>query len=179
MIERILPYLSKEKIVSQAIKMTPLNRKLIIMANLDSIYKKLRENGIIKPNKMKACSKFKMFLYEDHEIISQFKSIVLGLLNYYYYCDNFYSVKSIINYFVRQSLVLTLKYKYKASSLKNICKKYGNTIEVKHSLQLNKVVAFFSCHEINSWKTRFNINDNNITFLTLCESMFKIYFKFK
>lgn len=167
--------LLKKKIVSQVIKTTQFDIKPIISADLDNIYKKLRENGILKLTKMKACSKLKLLLCEDHKIISQFKIISLGLLHYYQFCDNFYSVKSIINYFVRQSLVLTLKHKHKASSLKAIYIKYENIFEVKRSSQPNKIIAFFSRHEINSWKTRFNINDNNITSSIPFESMSKIY----
>lgn len=172
-IEKIPFY--KKKIVSQVSKTTQLNIRSIILTDLDNICQKLRENVILKPNKMKVSSRFKMLLCEDHEIISQFKTIALGLLNYYQYCNDFYSVKSIINYFVRQSLILTLKHKHKLSSSKAIYKKYGNRIEVKNSLRPNKVICFLSHHEIDSWKIRFKINDKNIIPSTSFESMFKIY----
>jgi hypothetical protein len=148
-IEKILFHPLKKKVASQSIETTQLNRRPVISPDLGSIYKKLRENKILKVNKMKARIKFKVLSCEDHEIVSQFKIIALGLFNYYQYCDNFFSVKSVINYFVKQSLVLTLKCKHKAFSVKAIYKKYGNRIEVKRFLQPNKVIVFFNYHEID------------------------------
>lgn len=158
----------KEKIVSQNIRTIKLSKKLILSADLYSIYKKFWENGIIKPNKMKACAKFKLFSCKEYEIVSQFKIIALGFLNYYQYCVNYSNVTSIIDYFFKQCL--TLKYKYKAKYIQNKNK-------IKYSFQRNRVKVFLSLHEINFWKNRFKINDNNIIFLVSFESMYKIYIK--
>ena len=74
---------------------------------------------------MKACVKSEVLSCKEYSMVAQFKIIASGFLNYYYYCKNFFSVKSIINCFVKQSLILTLKHKYKVIYLKN-----GNRIEI-------------------------------------------------
>jgi hypothetical protein len=140
-----------QKIPNCAVKIEKYKLKkkfLSISANINNIYIKLKKNGILKFNKTQACSRTKIFLHNDYKILCYFKSLTIKLLNFYQYCNNFYNVKNIINYFIIKALILTLK--QKTHNLKNIFLKQKNNTISRYSLYIYKTVTFFSRYEVNS-----------------------------
>jgi hypothetical protein len=61
-IERISFYSWKKTIASSANTMLQVSKKPTILADLESIYNKLRDIGMLKINEMKPCSKVKVLL---------------------------------------------------------------------------------------------------------------------
>jgi hypothetical protein len=70
----------------------------------------------------------------DETIISWYASLARGFLTYYSCADNFYKVKSIINYQIRWSMYHTLAKKHKMS-LRKLFSIYGQEFEHKDYLQ--------------------------------------------
>lgn len=149
-----------EEIEKKPMQTIRFNKGPIISANLDTLYEKLKENDIIKQdkNKKKSKSRYKSLLCEDYEIIEYYRSFALKILNYYQCCDNFHSIKSIVNYFIRQSLALTLKHKHKASSSHAIYNKYGINIAVENPKKKGNHISFLTRHEVNAKKKKFQKN---------------------
>ena len=76
---------------------------------------------------------------EDHVIVSHFRSIWLGLLNYYSGCTNRGRLQ-YIHYLLHMSCAMTLGHRHRVSCSK-IFKKHGKTLKVKVP-HTNKSVSF-------------------------------------
>jgi len=99
----------------------------IIKIDKDKVFAKLTAANIINSKKNPA-SKSNIATVSDFNIIAYFNNIAHGLLSYFRCADDFYVMKSIVNWFVRYSAISTLKYKHKLSSMKTVFVKYGKDI---------------------------------------------------
>ncbi len=90
----------------------------------------------------------------DETIISWYASLARGFLSCYSCADNFYKVKSIINYQIRWSMYHTLAKKHKMS-LRKLFSIYGQEFEHKSDLQ----DIFPSKPKIASTKKAFLLKD--------------------
>lgn len=93
------------------------------------IYEKLIEGNIISPE-LKPVSKNQILMASDLDIISYYNSLGHGLLSYYRCCDDLFKVKNIVRYFLRFSLIRTLKNKHKLRSTAAVFRKYGPALQV-------------------------------------------------
>jgi hypothetical protein len=104
-----------------------------IYAPTDIIKQRLKERGIVS-KKGKSLA-FNPILKESYKtIIAWYTSLARGLLTYYSCADNFYKIKSIVNYQVRWSIYHTLAKKHKMS-LRELFNNYGQEFEQKDELQ--------------------------------------------
>jgi retron-type reverse transcriptase len=109
-----------------------------INANTFEIYKRLEEASIIN-NKKKPMSKNSLLAAEAWSIISYYNSLAYGLLSYFRCVDNLNTVKKIVTYHLRYSLLNTLAHKHKCS-IKKILEMYSK--EIKADGRQGKVVFF-------------------------------------
>lgn len=165
--------ISSQKIKQQFLNLTKniknfytKNKFIIIQADINNIYLKLKKTGILKFNKIKVLS------YSNFKIIFYFKNITIELLYFYQYCDNFYLVKTIINYYIRRSLFSTLK--QKVINFKNLLVNNNYLLYTK-----NIITIFFSFYEINFWKISHYKNINIIIITQKFKNLQKIYLKYK
>lgn len=126
-----------------------------IKADTNEIYKRLIDGSIIN-NKKKPISKTSLIRSEPWMIIMYFNSVAHGLLSYYRCVDNFNTIKKIVTYHVRYSLLRTLAHKQK-SNCKEILSSYGNKITA--SDRNNKAISFINSVEISNMKKDFLISD--------------------
>nr|WAK85010.1 hypothetical protein [Amicula sp. isolate GU52X-4 cfCalB7] len=126
-----------------------------IKADTDEIYNCLIENSIIN-SKKKPISKTSLFQLEAWLIIRYYNSVAYGLLYYFRGVDNFNTVKKIITYYIRYSLLRTLAHKHKCSS-KKILAIYGKKISAKGRNE--KKISFISSVEISNIKKKFLVKD--------------------
>ena len=103
-----------------------------IYAPTDKIKQRLKTRGLVS-KKGRPLALNPIIRESDKTIISWYASVARGLLTYYSCADNFYKVKSIINYQVRWSMYHTLAKKHKMS-LAELFKKYGQEFEYKEDL---------------------------------------------
>jgi hypothetical protein len=104
-----------------------------IYASTDKIKQRLKDKKIVsKRGKPLAFSS--IVKESDHTIISWYVSLAHGLLTYYLCADNFYKIKSVVNYQVRWSMYHTLAKKHKRS-LRELFSTYGQEFEKKDDLQ--------------------------------------------
>ena len=104
-----------------------------IYAPTDNIKQRLKEKGIVS-KKGKPLAFNPILKESDKTIISWYASLARGLLTYYSCADNFYKIKSIVNYHVRWSMYHTLAKKHKMS-LRKLFSDYGQEFEQKDDLQ--------------------------------------------
>lgn len=128
-----------------------MNRSPQINANIDTIYKHLKKNFIINDNK-KPISKSTFLQSESWLIITYYNIVAHDLFSYFRCVDNINTIKKIITYHIRYSLLLTLAHKHK-SSLKKVLNFYGK--EIKTLNNYNKKVSFINSIEITSKKKKF------------------------
>ena len=94
------------------------NKKLqsyLIISDLSSFKNILHKLGLLTKNKSISYIKSLIF-FSFKNIRFFFNTIIYNLLHIYSYCDNFYIIKYLINYYVKWSYTLTLKIKYKKFS---------------------------------------------------------------
>lgn len=103
----------------------------IIRMDRNKIYTKLMSASIMN-SKKNPCSKANITSVSDYNIIQYFNSVAHGLLSYYRCADDFYKMKSIVNWFVRYSAISTLKHKHKMASRKVVIQKYGEDLKVSN-----------------------------------------------
>ena len=104
-----------------------------IYAPTDRIKQRLKDRGIIS-RKGKPLAFNPIIRESDKTIISWYASLARGFLTYYSCADNFYKVKSIINYQIRWSMYHTLAKKHKMS-LRQLFINYGQEFERKDDLR--------------------------------------------
>lgn len=114
-----------------------------INSNTSEIYKRLEDNSIIN-NKKKPMSKTSLLVAEAWLIITYYNSLAHGLLSYFRCVDNLNTIKKIITYHLRYSLLLTLAHKHK-SSIKKILVMYGKKIETmgRHGKEISFINSVF------------------------------------
>lgn len=124
----------------------------IIKADLLFIYNKFQEIGILT-TRNKPCSNLLLLSLSDLELIKYYRSLAVDFLSYYCCCDNFNYIKFLVSYYMRMSLVLTLKQKHKCSILQ-VFQIYGASI-TKYDYIKKCKVSFFSLHSIKLVTKRF------------------------
>lgn len=89
------------------------------------------ERGYFKqlPYSVRPISRASYAVLEDHVIVSHYRSIWLGLLNYYSGCTNRGRLQ-YIHYLLHMSCAMTLAHRHRSSSSK-IFRKHGKTLSVK------------------------------------------------
>jgi hypothetical protein len=107
-------------------------------------------------NKKKPISKTSLIKSEPWLIIMYFNSVAHGLLSYYRCVDNFNTIKKIVTYHVRYSLLCTLAHKHK-SNCKEILSNYGKKITA--SGRKNKGISFIDSVEVSNMKKDFLISN--------------------
>jgi hypothetical protein len=132
-----------------------------INAPLEDIRDKLRSWGIIsKSNKPKAIDR--LIHVPDEKIVQWYNAVGRGLLNYYCCCNNFYKVKSYVDYMVRWSAIHTLAGKHKSSS-KKIIEVHTKDLIIKDQEGF-ELTRFLSSLEIRTMRRRFRTNGLQDTF---------------
>nr|YP_008802512.1 maturase-related protein [Asclepias syriaca]AGZ63046.1 maturase-related protein [Asclepias syriaca] len=119
-----------------------------IEAPIKKIVRRLRDRGLISRRRPWPIHVACLTNVSDGDIVNWFAGIAISLLSYYRCCDNFYQVRTIVDYQIRWSAIFTLAHKHK-SSARNIILKYskdlnivnqGKTIaEFPNSIELGKV----------------------------------------
>ena len=126
-----------------------------INAPLSDIRLKLRNRGIIsKANKPKAIGK--LIHVPDDKIVSWYNAVGRSLLNYYCCCNNFYKVKSYVDYMVRWSAIHTLAGKHR-SSAKKIISAHTKDLIIKDEEGV-ELTRFISSLEISTMRRQFRTN---------------------
>lgn len=100
-----------------------------IVCDFEKIQKDLITLGILNQKKKSICL-FQIISESDFCIVQYYKKLAFFLLHYYCCADNFYKIQNFINFFLRASLVSTLKYKYKISSTNMLFKKFSTNLYV-------------------------------------------------
>lgn len=95
-----------------------------ISADLKNVINKLRLKGFFHVMKDRAARNPYLINLSDAEIIKNYNSIMLGLLNWFSGADNFYAVKGVVQA-LRKSCALTLKAKHKYKTLHKVYTIYG------------------------------------------------------
>lgn len=85
----------------------------IIYADISKIYHDLFLLGILNSKKKPMCN-FKLVSENNFFIVQYYNNIGSHLLNYFRCVDNFYKIQNIVNFFLRFSLISTLKHKHKS-----------------------------------------------------------------
>ena len=130
-----------------------------IKAPLDNLRDKLRDKGIIsKSNKPTAVGR--LVTQPDHIIVSWFRGVGQGFLNYYRCCDNFYKVKLYVDYLIRWSAIHTLANKH-GTSRSRVIVKWSKDLVIK-DLDGFKLASFPNSYSIRGLARKFltNINGN-------------------
>ena len=105
------------------------------------ITKKYVDRGYLKqlPKKVRPISRASYTVLEDHVIVSHYRSIWLGLFNYYSGCTKRGRLQ-YIHYLLHMSCAMTLGHRHRTSCTK-IFKKHGKTLSVKNP-NTNKTIMF-------------------------------------
>lgn len=118
---------------------------------IDQVTKRLHERGYITylNHKIRPISKGSYTTLEDAVIVNHFKSVWLGLFNFYSGSTN-RSHLQYIHYLLHMSCAMTLAHRHRSSS-KKIFKKHGKRLEIKDKLgDKDKIIAHFPYP--TSWK---------------------------
>jgi group II intron reverse transcriptase/maturase len=118
---------------------------------VDKVTKRYTERGYFKqlPDRIRPISRASYTVLEDHVIVSHYRSIWLGLFNYYMGCTNRGRLQ-YIHYLLHMSCAMTLGHRHRMSCTK-IFKKHGRnlTIKIPHT---KKTVSF-------PYKTSWKLNE--------------------
>lgn len=131
-------------------KITP-----VIVCDIDRIQKDLIALGMLNLKKKSICF-FQVVSENDFFIVLYYKNLALYLLNYYRCVDNFYKIQNLVNWFLRNSLILTLKYKHKISSTKVLLKKFGVALHAYNNNNTN--ICFLTSESIFCLKKKYLSN---------------------
>ncbi|KAG0562621.1 hypothetical protein KC19_9G160200 [Ceratodon purpureus] len=123
-----------------------------IEAPIDEIYALLHSRGFITLKQKRPTPNDSVLGQEDHRIVSWYRRVSVGLLNYYSCCDNFLKVKAMVNYQLRWSAIHTLSKKHKSSS-RQVIQKYGKNLVVTRDGKT--VASFLSVEEIKKHRKGF------------------------
>lgn len=122
-----------------------------INSDTSEIYKRLEEASIIN-SKKKPISKNSLLAAEAWLIISYYNTLAHGLLSYFRCVDNFNTIKKIVTYHLRYSLLHTLAHKHKCS-IKKVLEIYSK--EIKTNGRQGKVVSFINSIAVTNLKKDF------------------------
>ena len=138
---------------------------------VDKVIKRLKECGYItynKKNKIRSTSKSSYTPLEDVVIVTHFKSVWLGLKNFYSGSSN-RSHLQYIQYLLHISCAMTLAHRHR-SSVSKIMKKHGKRLEIMDkSVNPPKVVVAFP------YQTSWRITDRKWQCAKRFKDPFRIY----
>jgi len=137
-----------------------------INSDTSEIYKRLEEASIIN-NKKKPMCKNSLLAAEAWLIISYYNSVAHGLLSYFRCVDNLNTIKKIVTYHLRYSLLHTLAHKHKCS-LKKVLEMYSKEIKAKG--RQGKVVSFINSVVVTNLKKNFLSKDLRDPYSNLTKS---------
>lgn len=100
-----------------------------IICDVKQVYIDLIRLGILNL-KIKAICNLQMVSKSDYNLVLYYNNLAVFLLNYFRCVDNFYRIQNIINWFLRFSLLLTIRYKHRLLNTKAVLKKYGVLLNV-------------------------------------------------
>ena len=141
-----------------------------IKADTNEIYNCLMNNSIIN-NKKKPISKTSFLKSEAWAIINYYNSVAHGLLSYFRCVDNFNTIKKIVTYHIRYSLLRTLAHKHKCTS-KKILTTYGK--EITAIGRSNKEVSFINSVEVSNMKKDFLVTDIKDPYIAISKSFINL-----
>jgi group II intron reverse transcriptase/maturase len=108
---------------------------------VDKVTQRYAERGYLKqlPDRIRPISRASYSVLEDHVIVSHYRKIWLGLLNYYSGCTNRGRLQ-YIHYLLHMSCAMTLGHRHRTSCSK-IFRKHGKflTVKVPHT---DKTISF-------------------------------------
>ena len=125
-----------------------------IKANTDEIHARLIDNKIINTKKA-PISKADITRAESSPIITYYNSVARGILSYYRCADNFHTIKNIVLFRIRTSLLKTLAHKHKTTS-SQIIESYSK--KIKTTGRKGKFVEFLDSTEVSNLQKKFLIN---------------------
>lgn len=125
-----------------------------IKANTNEIHARLIDSGIINTKKA-PISKANITKAESSFIISYYNSLAKGILSYYRCADNFHTIKNIVLFCIRSSLLKTLAHKHKTTS-SQIIGSYSK--KIKTTDREGKFVEFIDSTEVSNLQKKFLIN---------------------
>ena len=137
-----------------------------INADTSKIYKRLEKASIINSKKKPIC-KNSLLAVEPWLIISYYNNIAHGLLSYFRCTDNLNTVKKIVTYHLRYSLLHTLARKHKCS-IKKILEMYSK--EIKADGRQNKIISFINSITVTNLKKDFLSKDLKNPYYELTKS---------
>ena len=110
---------------------------------VEMVIKRLKDRGYLAYHnyKIRPISKASYTPLEDAVIVNHFKSVWLGIANFYSGCTH-RSHLQYIHYLLHMSCAMSLAHRHRSSSSK-IFKKYGKKLEIKEKKDPTKVCAFF------------------------------------
>jgi len=121
---------SNQRTVRSELRISAPIKKLIIRA---------KDRGFIMSNKRgKANSKLvarrfdKWLFLQPHEIVSRYRSIMTGIINYYQGCGQRSDLYELL-WLYKRSCAITLAHHHKLSSFKKVIVKYGKDLTVQYS----------------------------------------------
>nr|YP_010338940.1 putative reverse transcriptase protein [Erythrolobus coxiae]UNJ19012.1 putative reverse transcriptase protein [Erythrolobus coxiae] len=126
-----------------------------INSNTVEIYKRLEEASIIN-NKKKPMCKNSLVAAEAWLIITYYNTLARDLLSYFSCVDNLNTIKKIVTYHLRYSLLHTLACKHKCS-IKKVLEMYSKEIEVNG--RKGKVVSFINSVVVSNQQKKFLIKN--------------------
>jgi len=127
-----------------------------INMNTPVVYRKLQEAGLIN-GKNHPQSKNNILIADDGMIISYYRDLARGLMSFYRCADNLNTLKSIIAYQIKYSLLYTLMNKHKLRSLHRTIATYGKDVQISLG---SKTISFVSNAEITGLTKEFLVNHN-------------------
>ena len=122
-----------------------------VNANTSEIYKRLEESSMIN-NKKKPICKNSLLAAESWLIITHYNNAAHGLLSYFRCVDNLNTVKKIVTYHIRYSLLHTLARKHKCS-IKKVLEMYSK--EIKDNGRRGEIVSFINSVVVTNLKKDF------------------------
>lgn len=128
------------------------NPKLGFDIPINNLVSKMVQRGYVARLKkgVRPISKSSYVTLEDHVIVNHFKSVCLGILNFYSGCNKPKRLQ-YIHYLLHMSCAMTLAHRHRTSS-KKIFTKHGQRLTVKIPNNENKTVSF-------PYRTSWSIND--------------------
>jgi hypothetical protein len=122
---------------------------------VDKVIKRMKERGYItydKNNKVRSISKSSYTRLEDAIIVNHFRSVWLGLKNFYSGSSN-RSHLQYIHYLLHISCAMTLAHRHR-SSVKKIMKKHGKRLEI-----IDKTVSPPKRITVFPYQTKWKVTD--------------------
>ena len=137
---------------------------------IDKVTKRLKERGYIThhENKIRPISKGSYTPLEDAVIVNHFRSVWLGLWNFYSGSTNREHLQ-YIHYLLHMSCAMTLAHRHRSSS-KKIIKKHGKRLEIRRrDGNQSKVIAAFP------YNTKWKVSDRKWQLAKSFKDPFTIY----